>query len=281
MKTLLITPPFITPNSPYPATQILTGYLIKKKINVTQYDLSIAALNHIFSTSGLKKIFTQKFVRSSGDNLSSSIYKSRDNYIRNIELVMKFLNRRETGLSGILSEKNVFPMLTATGIADEFLTNDIWYGAFERGVYIASIFLNDIVYYIQKNIDPLFQLNKYAEKLGIFPSFSRIEKNISLRSGLVEKIYLNLLDKKISEYSPSIIGFTIPFPGCFISALKCCAFIKKKKPQIITILGGGFCNTEFTELRETGLFKYIDYLVTGTDPKILYDSKTEKHLLFR
>ena len=46
---LLLTPPFVQPNCPYPATAYLTGYLRRKGYNVAQIDLSVEVLNNIFS----------------------------------------------------------------------------------------------------------------------------------------------------------------------------------------------------------------------------------------
>nr|MBP7652962.1 hypothetical protein [Candidatus Dependentiae bacterium] len=56
---LLITPPFVNPNCPYPATYLLAGYLKNSfdNLNILQKDLSVELLNRIFSSKTLKKIF--------------------------------------------------------------------------------------------------------------------------------------------------------------------------------------------------------------------------------
>ena len=52
-KILLITPPFLQPNTPYPATAYLKGYLAARGIDARQADLSVEVLNDIFSSEFL------------------------------------------------------------------------------------------------------------------------------------------------------------------------------------------------------------------------------------
>lgn len=57
MKLLLVTPPFVQPNCPYPATPYLKGYLAGKGYDVEQYDLSIELLHGVFSPEFLREMF--------------------------------------------------------------------------------------------------------------------------------------------------------------------------------------------------------------------------------
>ena len=54
---LLLTPPFVQPNCPYPATAYLTGYLRRKGYAVAQADLSVEVLNKVFSREFLSNLF--------------------------------------------------------------------------------------------------------------------------------------------------------------------------------------------------------------------------------
>lgn len=56
-KLLLITPPFVQVNCPYPATAYLKGYLTRHGHQVEQYDLSIELINRLFSRELLQQIF--------------------------------------------------------------------------------------------------------------------------------------------------------------------------------------------------------------------------------
>ena len=50
-KLLLITPPFVQVNCPYPATAYLKGYLTRHGHQVEQYDLSIELINRLFTVN--------------------------------------------------------------------------------------------------------------------------------------------------------------------------------------------------------------------------------------
>ena len=56
-KLLLITPPFVQVNCPYPATAYLKGYLTRQGYQAEQYDLSIELINRLFSRDILLRIF--------------------------------------------------------------------------------------------------------------------------------------------------------------------------------------------------------------------------------
>ena len=57
-KILLVTPPFLQPNSPYPATAYLKSYLARHGHRAEQYDLSVELLGEIFSKTFLERVFT-------------------------------------------------------------------------------------------------------------------------------------------------------------------------------------------------------------------------------
>ena len=56
-KLLLITPPFVQVNCPYPATAYLKGYLTRQGYQAEQYDLSIELINRLFSRDILLRDF--------------------------------------------------------------------------------------------------------------------------------------------------------------------------------------------------------------------------------
>ncbi len=263
MKLLFIIPPFITPNSPYPSTQILTAYTNSRDITSEQYDLSIAAINSIFTTNFLKQIFLINPYKN--DKLCLSILKKKDIYISSINHLINFLKNTESGFSHFLSEKKNFIPVTLPEINDS--ENDLWFGGLERSAYYATYLLNDIVYYIRQNIDSNFQINRYAEKISVFPDFQKIIETINNPPTIIESIFLTLFEKKIETFQPDLIGFSIPFPGCFYSSIRCAQFIKNKYKHIKIIFGGGFCNTEFNFLKEKKLFQFIDYLVIDDNPE--------------
>ena len=71
---------------------------------------------------------------------------------------------------------------------------------------------------------------------------------------------LSILDLKIKASSPTLIGFTVPFPGNLFSTLRCAQYIKKKYSEIRVCIGGGYCNTELRSLSDTRIFDYVDFI---------------------
>ncbi|HZE91551.1 MAG TPA: radical SAM protein, partial [Rhizobacter sp.] len=53
---------------------------------------------------------------------------------------------------------------------------------------------------------------------------------------------------------------TAPFPGNVYGALRIAQSIKRAQPAIVTVLGGGYCNTELRAMNEPRIFDYFDYV---------------------
>ena len=53
MKVLLITPPMVQLNTPYPAMPVISGLLKKNGVEAVHFDMSIAFALKLFSQSGL------------------------------------------------------------------------------------------------------------------------------------------------------------------------------------------------------------------------------------
>lgn len=96
-KLLLITPPFVQVNCPYPATAYLKGYLTRHGHQVEQYDLSIELINRLFSRELLQRIFNHCTPEAiDGDPNLERIYALRDHYLNTIDTVMEFLRKETT-----------------------------------------------------------------------------------------------------------------------------------------------------------------------------------------
>ena len=91
---LLVTPPFIQINTPYPATPNLKGFLEAHGFRVAQLDLSIACITSIFSKSGLQQLFNGV----AGSKLSPNaqrILKQKDDYLRHVDAAISFLQGKD------------------------------------------------------------------------------------------------------------------------------------------------------------------------------------------
>ena len=71
---------------------------------------------------------------------------------------------------------------------------------------------------------------------------------------------LEELEPLLQRVKPDIVGFTVPFPGNLYGALRLAKHIKQISPETVTIMGGGYPNTELRTIKEPRFFDYIDFL---------------------
>ena len=145
--------------------------------------------------------------------------------------------------------------------ADEELEYDYGTaGNYDRAKYLCSLFIKNITDIIQI-VDPHFELIRYAEHLCTYIyKFDIIERELRKPHSIVTDLTLNILEEKIEKYKPEYIGFSVPLPGNLLQCIKCAEYIKSHHPQIKTIMGGGYVNTELRKMTDTGVFKYIDFI---------------------
>ncbi|MCC7300896.1 MAG: radical SAM protein, partial [Verrucomicrobia bacterium] len=91
MKTLLITPPLLQPNTPYAATPILAAWLRSHGQEAVQADLSLELLLKLFSADGLTQLGLDEKYRSVIDD------------------VMEFLQDRNPSLAKRFSKRGALP----------------------------------------------------------------------------------------------------------------------------------------------------------------------------
>ena len=64
----------------------------------------------------------------------------------------------------------------------------------------------------------------------------------------------------LAQHQPNLVLITAPFPGNVYGAFRIAQSIKENHPFIVTVLGGGYCNTELRSLREPRIFDYFDFI---------------------
>ncbi|MEG1899656.1 MAG: radical SAM protein [Bacteroidales bacterium] len=264
MSTLLITPPLTGLNTTYPATTVLQGYLRSMgHSNCNQWDMSIALVERIFSSSFLSKLFDSIELN---DNFSSNcinLYVARKQYIATVDCVWKFLRNTDPTLAQRIVTGNFLPQGARFGVYDdEELT---WAfgssGTVEQAKHFATLYIQDLTDFIREVVDPYFDLIRYGEQIAMsLPNFQIILDRIENKT-IISSLIIELLEEKITLLSPSVIGFTIPFPGCLISAIRCGQYIKQKYPNIKVVFGGGYINTELRSITDSRIFNFVDYIV--------------------
>ena len=263
---LLIQPPLTQLNTPYPAITHLTGFLRSKGIDAEQCDIGIELIDRLFTREILSKIFAQaEEICGFGTEKHTSkntrkILSNKYLYINKVEDVIAFLRGKKQSNATLFSRSDFWEGMPRLE-ADEELEYDYGTaGNYDRAKYLCSLFIKNITDIIQI-VDPHFELIRYAEHLCTYIyKFDIIERELRKPHSIVTDLTLNILEEKIEKYKPEYIGFSVPFPGNLLQCIKCAEYIKSHHPQIKTIMGGGYVNTELRKMTDTGVFKYIDFI---------------------
>ncbi len=261
MKTVLITPPFVQPNSPYPSTLNLTSFLRSQGFKVSQSDLSLHTLLKIFSRSGLAEIFDRVEKMPSLSPESRRILSLRGTYETVIGTVISFLQGKNRNVAYRLISDNFLPkgpLFEQAGTASDLLGRiDIT----DKAKYYASLMIDELVFFIRDTVSPHFGFSRYGEKIAQSAQrFAVIEHHLDSGNGIIEELILATARELWHEEKPDIIGISVPFPGNFPAALLLSRSFKKFNPAGKVIMGGGYINTELRNIKEKKLFDYIDYL---------------------
>ena len=261
-RILLITPPFTQLNTPYPATAYIKGFLNTKGISSAQCDLGIETILEIFCKEGLNKLFEYIEQKEDGYTLQAKrILALKDEYLKTIEHVVSFLQGRSPTLAYTISKRNFLP----EGSRFENLEQLDWafgnLGIQDLSKFLCTMYLEDLSDLIQETTDQHFGFSRYAEKLGRSAnSFDELDGILKDEETYVDSIYLHLLKQHVQTQKPDIVGFSVPFPGNLYASFRCAKWLKEKHPEIKTMMGGGFPNTELRSLSDPRVFDYFDFI---------------------
>ena len=259
-KLLLVTPPFVQVNCPYPATAYLSGYLRHRGFDVAQADLSVELIGTVFSRDFLERVFDLR-IPGEDENLER-IQAMRTRYTATIDAVVDFLRGRDPGLAQLICTGEFLPQagrFEAIGdLSDLFGT----LGTAECAKFLCTLYLQDLSDLIRATVTEHFEIVRYGERLAMaIGSFAEIETILVEPMNPIEERMCELLERKITAERPTIVGFTIPFPGCLLAALRCAQYLKQHYPGIRIAAGGGYPSTELRTMSDRGIFRYIDYLI--------------------
>jgi hypothetical protein len=269
MKILLTTPPLTQLNTPYPATAYLTGFLSRKGIDVVQSDLGIELINRMFCESFIETIFAVPTQKLSAN--ARKIYANHLAYAETIDVAMNFLRGADSSLATRICNTDFLPR---AGRFDQLADMEWAFGTMgftDQARHLVTLYIEDLTDYIREAFSPHFSLNRYAEHLSLYaPCFTQLEKELKQPLNIVDELMLNIFDETIKSNSPSLVGFSIPFPGNLYGALRCGQFLKANYPHIKIVWGGGYVSTELRQLSDARVFDYVDYITLDDgEPSIL------------
>ena len=238
-KILLLTPPFVQLNTPYPATTQLVGWLTSLGVDATQRDLSIEVALDVLRACGEQPLTDEVLAFLQG--------KDPD-------------NAETLAEPGYLPEGPAFDSLTPDGTdltRDEVLGGDPQ----ERAKVLCSLYLDDLAAAIRDQVDPDFGFSRYAEHLGAaVPNFGALLKRLRRRS-LVDKLLEARVARALKEEKPTIVGVTCPFPGTLVGAFRIARTVRTLAPHVKLVLGGGYVNTELRSMHEPRVARFFDIVM--------------------
>ncbi|MBV11788.1 MAG: radical SAM protein [Rubinisphaera sp.] len=269
-RVLSVIPPMTQLNTPYPSTAYLTGFLRSRGVEAVQEDLALALVLKLLSSTGLKCIFEQIEVNPNSSPVVSKFCEQFDNYYATIDRVIAFLQGRDPTLAHRINSRMFLPegaRFDALNVYEDEDDGDSLGWAFgslgvqDRARHYATLYLSDLADVLREAVDPRFEFVRYAESLAASqPTFDPLAEALSAPMNLVDRTLQDLTLAAITRHQPNLVLVSVPFPGNVYAAFRIAQTIKSKDPGIITLLGGGFVNTELREISEPRVFDYFDYI---------------------
>ena len=238
-KILLLTPPFVQLNTPYPATTQLVGWLTSLGVSAFQRDLSIEVALEVLRTYGEQPL-TDELIAFLQDRAPD--------------------NAETLAEPGYLPEGPAFDSLApaGTGLTRADVLGD---DPQDRAKVLCSLYLDDLAAAIRDEIDPDFGFSRYAEHLGAaVPDFGTLLRRLRRRSP-VDRILEARVAHVLRETKPTIVGVTCPFPGTLLGAFRIAATVRRLAPHVRLALGGGYVNTELRTLDDKRVGRFFDVVM--------------------
>jgi radical SAM superfamily enzyme YgiQ (UPF0313 family) len=300
VRLLLVTPPMIQLNTPYPATAYLTGFLRQEArergvaVDVRQADPALELFLRLFSRAGLTEAAEvlgaagrdgkrRRQSRASPTRSMSTPASVRHflahagRYQETVEAVVRFLQGRDPGLAlriagrQFLPEGPRFASLAAAGADDAEADTDAdvaaleWafgqLGLLDRAKHLASLYIDDLADMFREGIDQRFELSRYGEKLAeSATSFDDLATALLAPPTLVDRTLDDITGDLLAAHRPDLLGLSVPFPGNVYGAFRMARRCRQLSPATRIVLGGGYVNTELRDLADPRVFDHVDYI---------------------
>jgi hypothetical protein len=273
MRVLLVTPPMIQLNTPYPATAYLTGFLRLHAsdlgLTVSQADASIELFLRLFSAPQVTRMADELRARARSGRQTAKMppsiahfLKYAERYAATVEPVIRFLQRRDPSLAFRIVGRAYLPEGPRFEQAFEEQIHSAFgnLGTTEQARYLASLYVDDLADVWRLGIDPRFELARYAERLAASAaSFDPLHEALTGEPTLVDQC-LDDISRELVSHKPDVVAITAPFPGNVYGAFRMAQTIRATNPGTTLVLGGGWVNTELRSLRDPRVFDFFDYV---------------------
>jgi len=268
LRVLSVIPPMTQLNTPYPSTAYLTGFLRSRGVHAEQADLALALILKLLSRQGLQAVRACIDALPTRTERVQAFVDAFDTYLVTLPPTLAFLQGRDPTLAHRIAGRGFLPEGPRFAALDVFVDEAggdplAWafgsLGVQDRARHIATLYLNDIADVLKDAVDPRFEFVRYAESLAMSqPSFEPLAAALAAAPNLVDDTLAALTLATLARHQPSVVLLSVPFPGAVYAAFRIAQVIKRHDPTIVTVLGGGYVNTELRELKEPRVFDHFD-----------------------
>lgn len=299
MKAILVQPPFVQLNAPYPAIHYLDAFLRSKGHETSVHDHSIEVYRALYSREGLSRVFAAIESKPlgpargpaggrSGAVAGGSAFGETERrelarylslkplYLEWVDGLVAFLSGSDPAMAHRLASAAEFPRGAR---AEAYLEAAGGRIRCEEAQGLATAILEDLADLIRYSLDPDFGTVRYGERLAkSLADFGAVRAALG-EGWFVRDFYrpwaagfwktqaaMSETAQREGDGRPArlLVLVTIPFPGCLAGALACAlearaAFAARGMESVI-VFGGGYVSTELRELSDPGLFDFCDYL---------------------
>ncbi len=271
-RVLSVIPPMTQLNTPYPSTAYLTGFLRSRGVDAVQEDLALTLVLALLSAPGLAQLrdHIATLPQAARTPLVNAFTDRFDDYHATITPTIAFLQGSDPTVGHRIAARGFLPEGPRFASLDVYIDADggdplAWaFGALgmqDRARHLATLYLNDLADVLRDAVDPRFEFVRYAESLAQSqPTFEPLAQALAAPPNLIDRTLAGLTLAAIERHRPDVVLVSVPFPGSVYAALRIAQTIKAHDPAIVTVLGGGFVNTELRELSEPRVFDHFDYV---------------------
>ena len=272
LRVLSLIPPMTQLNTPYPSTAYLTGFLRSREVDAAQEDLALELVLQLFSVEGLQALH-DCMLALPARNRSRHLQDFAANfqrYLTTITATISFLQGHDSTLAHRIVSRTFLPEGSRFASLDAYANEEghdplAWafgsLGVQDRARHLATLYLNDLADVVRDAVDERFEFVRYGESLAQSqPTFEPLAQALAAPPNLIDDILQQLTVAALDQHQPDMVLISVPFPGAVYAAFRIAHRIKTHDATIITVLGGGYVNTELRELSEPRVFDYFDYV---------------------
>jgi hypothetical protein len=272
MRVLSVIPPMTQLNTPYPSTAYLTGFLREQGVDARQEDLALALVLELFAPAGLEAIRARCEALPERER-SRQVRHFLSNYARyhaTVAAAIAFLQGRDPTVGHRIAGRAFLPEGQRFASLDVFVAEEgadplAWafgaLGTHDRARHLATLYLNDLADVLRDAVDARFEFVRYGESLAQSQaSFDPLAQALAAPANLIDETLARLTREALAHHAPRVVLVSVPFPGSVYGAFRIAQAVKAHDPSIVTVLGGGFANTELRELAEPRVFDFFDYV---------------------